>query len=302
MKERHRKLYDENRIKIYNCSIFDEFLLGKKDKIDEHCFVVGMEILDNMPHDRLYIDKDTAGTSEFEYQLQSIIELSQDAEGNEILKEILEPVGSDPLIIEFLQLLKSMPAPDHVTLNNKLQFGGFIKRIKDVFDDYRWRSEIESNIFAPTATLNLFKQVNRMFPNHQMILADFDCFLTSLNKKTLKGINAPLITNKLQSPTDWDKYETYMIPRGAADICFPSDFHFLQHAYREITKQPVTIYKNKEFIDIFALESWATTQNNYNPMREEYFNTSFLVTEYGKGKKLNMRKSPKFVPERKGKK
>jgi hypothetical protein len=34
---------------------------------------------------------------------------------------------------------------------------------------------------------------------------------------------------------------------------------------------------------MFALESWATTKNNYNPMREEYFNTSLLVTEYGKG-------------------
>ena len=122
MKERHRKLYDENRIKIYNCSIFDDFLMGKKDKIDEHCFVVGMEILDNMPHDRLIIDNQ--GTKEtnqnFDYQLQSIIELSQNPQGIETLKEVFEPVGSDPLIVEFLELLKSMPPPDHVTLNNKM--------------------------------------------------------------------------------------------------------------------------------------------------------------------------------------
>lgn len=32
-------------------------------------------------------------------------------------------------------------------------------------------------------------------------------------------------------------------------------------------------------MDQYALESWAQTQNNYNPMKEEYVNTSFLVTD-----------------------
>ena len=34
---------------------------------------------------------------------------------------------------------------------------------------------------------------------------------------------------------------------------------------------------------MFAMDSWAITKNNFNPMREEYVNTSFLVTEYAKG-------------------
>lgn len=71
-----------------------------------------------------------------------------------------------------------------------------------------------------------------------------------------------------------------MVPRGASDIMFPTDFGFLQHAYENISRQPCSIYKSKEFVDMFALPSWGTTRNNYNPMREEYVNTSFLVTEY----------------------
>jgi hypothetical protein len=99
----------------------------------------------------------------------------------------------------------------------------------------------------------------------------------------MKGMNAPLVTDKLEDPTKWTNYDSYLVPRGAADICFPSDFQYLQHAYQEITAQPCSIYKNKDFVDMFALEAWATTKNNYNPLREEYVNTSFLVTEYARG-------------------
>ena len=38
-------------------------------------------------------------------------------------------------------------------------------------------------------------------------------------------------------------------------------------------------------MNMFAKESWASCKNGYNPMREEYFNTAFLVTEYGLSKK-----------------
>lgn len=39
------------------------------------------------------------------------------------------------------------------------------------------------------------------------------------------------------------------------------------------------MYKNDEFMNLFALDTWCQTRNLYNPMKEEYYNTSFLVTE-----------------------
>lgn len=75
----------------------------------------------------------------------------------------------------------------------------------------KYGKQINSNMFVPTAALYLFQHLQKMIPNHSMILADFDCFLEN-NK--LKGINAPLVTNKLAEPTNWDSYDTYMIPRG----------------------------------------------------------------------------------------
>lgn len=60
-------------------------------------------------------------------------------------------------------------------------------------------------------------------------MADFDSFL--MPRKSIKGINAPLVTNKLKDPTQWETYDTYLVPRGEADLCFPVDFFFLKHAY-----------------------------------------------------------------------
>ena len=60
LREKHKKLYDQDKIKIYNASILDF-----NKKINDHSFVIGMEILDNMPHDRLYRDDEANSESEF---------------------------------------------------------------------------------------------------------------------------------------------------------------------------------------------------------------------------------------------
>jgi hypothetical protein len=64
----------------------------------------------------------------------------------------------------------------------------------------------------------------------------------------LKGVNAPMVTHKLKDPTKWETFDTYLTPRGHADICFPTDFFFLQQAYTYITGKEAQVYKNKEFV------------------------------------------------------
>ena len=87
-----------------------------------------------------------------------------------------------------------------------------------------------NNIFAPTAAVRLLKHITDHIPDHTLIMADFDSFL--MPKNSIKGINAPLVTNKLKDPTKWTTFDSYLVERGAADICFPVDFHFLRHAYQ----------------------------------------------------------------------
>ena len=76
-----------------------------------------------------------------------------------------------------------------------------------------------------------------------LILADFDSFMMPLTG-SIKGLNAPVVTHKLKDPTAWTTYESYLCERGHADICVPTDFYFLQHAYQHITKRQAQVYKN----------------------------------------------------------
>mmetsp|Transcript_13853 Transcript_13853/g.23626 ORF Transcript_13853/g.23626 Transcript_13853/m.23626 type:complete len:325 (+) Transcript_13853:229-1203(+) len=234
MLKKHSQLYNLDQIQIFNQSIFDF-----KVKESKHCFVIGLEILDNMPHDRLYMNKETG-----RFDQQAVISMERDGETTEERLSESRVDISDALTLEFLKLYESMPQLDHIALTHKIKFSGVIKRLKDLIDQVRFKEAMVNNVYAPTATLGLFKHVNRLIPNHQIILADFDCFLTSTSYGELKGINQPIITNKLEGPTKWQEYDTYLIERGAADICFPSDFQFLQHAYESITNKPASVYKN----------------------------------------------------------
>lgn len=124
LSKKHRELYKDDRIKIYNSSILDF-----NKKINDHCFIIGMEILDNMPHDRVYLE-------DGEITKQAMIEISEDKNGNEVLNEVREDID-DVLILEFMKHLESMPQKDHIMVNKKMQVAGMIKRIKDFWEDYR---------------------------------------------------------------------------------------------------------------------------------------------------------------------
>lgn len=73
-------------------------------------------------------------------------------------------------------------------------------------------------------------------------MADFDSFLHEM--KGIKAKNAPVVTKKQGKPEDWTTFNDYLLPRGEVDICFPSDFRFLAHAYKKITKKPAFVLKN----------------------------------------------------------
>ena len=92
---------------------------------------------------------------------------------------------------------------------------------------------LTNNIFLPTVAIQMLQHLAKITPDHSIVLSDFDSFLMPSN--SIPGINAPLVTHKLKDPTQWKTYETYLIDRGAADICFPVDFNYLEHAYESIT-------------------------------------------------------------------
>ena len=78
-------MLEKNKIKIFNGSIL-EF----KKKINQYCFVVGLEVLDNLPHDRLYVGKDG------KIREQAVVEIRHDEKsGQEIMVERREAIKDE---------------------------------------------------------------------------------------------------------------------------------------------------------------------------------------------------------------
>ena len=57
------------------------------------------------------------------------------------------------------------------------------------------------------------KNINRFIPNHHLIVADFD----NLGSK-LEGINAPIVSKKLNKSHEKFDYDSYLVERGSVLI------------------------------------------------------------------------------------
>lgn len=146
-----------------------------------------------------------------------------------------------------MDLYEAMPAKDHITTSKILKQEGIFKRLQSMFRIMRYQDQMIKNIFAPTSALQMIQHIAKYIPDHSIILADFDSFIYP--KNSIKGINAPLVTNKLKDPTQWQTYDNYLIGRGEADICFPVDFYFLKFAYQKLSGYNSHVYKTSEFVE-----------------------------------------------------
>ena len=181
------------------------------------------------------------GPSEDELTHVSTVKVEHRLDSNSTMREHLEEQivdiskVSDPALDLFLYLWKNQPELDHVTATKRFKSQGFFKRFSDsiwlarlkarkLFGSKK-RDTILNNIFAPTSTLQLLQRIQKLVPNHSLILADFDSFLMPAG--SIEGLNAPMVTNKLKDPTQWKTFNTCLVDRGSADICFPTDFYFL---------------------------------------------------------------------------
>lgn len=229
----HQRLVDRGQIKVVN----EDFLNFKpQTNKDKHHFVLFLEVLDNMPHDRVYKSSLAAAAkqSSDEWTEQAQVEFS-DESANENLTETRRPI-SDPLIKEFLALKASQPQIDHIEDEKKLE-GGLIQNLLR-----RFFKQPDDNMFIPTICLKIIKHLATAIPEHNVIFADFDMLKTSESAKM--GINAPVVSQKQEKSHEKRDFATYLVKRGQADIFFPTDFRLLQHIYQKITKKRGTALKS----------------------------------------------------------
>ncbi|KAH8553709.1 S-adenosyl-L-methionine-dependent methyltransferase [Umbelopsis sp. PMI_123] len=241
-------------VEIINKSIFDWDV-----DVEDDCFFVGMEVIDNFAHDLIRYDTETM------QPYQALV--SVDDEGN--YNEIYEPVGSDPLIARYLQLRKSTMYRTPV-LNHHL-----LQRIINMFP---FTPNLSAPEFIPTKLLLLLETLNKRFPKHRLVLSDFSSL-----PNAVEGVDAPVVQTRYKG--SMVPCSTYMVQPGWFDIFFPTNWELLRDMYLSICRgsragndKTVKVLTHKDFCQRYSEIERTKTRSGENPMLMYYENVKMLLT------------------------
>lgn len=239
------------------------------DTVDERpCVIILMEVLDNLSHDRVWRHSCDGDWQEAWVEATGL----QNNTRQQVIREVMKPV-SDPLIwtclaaVEKQQQGQSAQSWLHATLDWALGQAS------------PSGSGPEQSMWLPTSCLHLLHRICAARPNHLLIAADFD----HLPDVAVPGVGAPLVASTVNGQTL--DHSSYLVPQGTADIFFPTNFQLLHHLHQlanahhgEVQGQ---IMKTKAFMQRYGDVTATCTKSGYNPLLEDFSNTSFYTGHAG---------------------
>lgn len=314
------RLLDEfsDHVQCHHMSVFDmenrrEELLNQQEK--HHAFVIALEVMDNLPHDKIVQKPDGSFTQ------IGVVHVGDNESGQAIYQEIEMPVV-DAVIQRYLQytrddlivtssgdsdassssvdvldpalMLDCRPKSKLKAISNKST--GFMRKM--IVSLVGQGDEV---FYIPTMQMQMVEILCSLFPSHHMVLADFDHLPNQdLNmysessihnqpivqrkfEKSIKMVNDPAFNKEYLSAS----FSTYLVPKGSCDIFFETQFEDLQRVYAHCrqshgTSKGSTVMKMAQFVNRFLPAEdidKMTTASGYNPMLLDYANFSFLVSD-----------------------
>jgi hypothetical protein len=245
----HSHLVDLREVDIFEVAEGKTKFLESSDGCT---IILAMELLDNLPHDKLQKCSQTGLT------LQT--ELYQDKKSNCLL-EVGCPLD-DPCIID---LLKTQP---------------------------NYHPAVGSPRWVPTIASQLLKYIFDSRPNSSVILADFDYLpspdIIPKSVKTRLSVKAegePLCTDM-----DDIDHECYLTAPPLCDILFPTEFYDLASYMEQVIEKQslngavtlpwkVRVMKQNEFLSTFGpaqIEATTSRWTDYSPLIHDFSNCSVL--------------------------
>ncbi|XP_011073793.1 uncharacterized protein LOC105158665 [Sesamum indicum] len=231
------------------------------------CWVIMLEVLDNLPHDLIY-SKD---------QVSSWMEVwVENKHDRSALSELYKPL-EDPLIASCMEILNL--AKDGTTVGSMA--GSVAKNIwAKVFPRPR-------RCWLPTGCLKLLQVLHGALPKMSLIASDF----SYLPDVRIPGERAPLVASKKDGNSS--DHSSYLDAKGDADIFFPTDFWLLEridhycsgwlkphedNSSKKGKKRRTLTLDTSSFMEEFGLPSKTRTKDGYNPMLDDFKNTKFYLS------------------------
>lgn len=257
---------------VQNCRVINANVLewGMSGEVDARsCFFLGMELLDNLPHDKISWTTPSP-SKEVTPPPDESSSSSQKRNNNEQLCEAIvvsTPTGfreefrplRDPVIRELLTLCPELvaqvkgagdggsPTAGGPSPNSLWNSVAWLLRSGNIRPDYH-------AAFVPTGSLRLVQALRKRLPRHRAILADFDSFAGSVAEldsgqsggvaasapaggavhESLMAFHAPIVSSRDPVTGKVTDHATYMVPFGSADIFFPTNFERLSRIHAAI--------------------------------------------------------------------
>lgn len=159
------------------------------DRANDGCFIIGMEVLDNLPHDKIV--KVQNGQGEYEW-LESCVEYDPNNLKEEP-EELVRPL-SDKVITNVLHAWSELKQSE----STSFRIDRVLKWLLDM-------NRTPEPVFLPTSAAILFDTLNKAVPRHECIFSDFDY----LPDVVVVGENAPIVSTTVRvcmhHPSVWKK-------------------------------------------------------------------------------------------------
>ncbi|ESQ36437.1 hypothetical protein EUTSA_v10007628mg [Eutrema salsugineum] len=236
-------------------------LSGWRNVEQQPCWVIMLEVLDNLPHDLVY------SKSQVSPWMEVLVENKPESEA---LSELYKPL-EDPLIKRCIDILEHEDDP--------------VSKPKEIWSKLFPKPR---RSWLPTGCLKLLEVLHEKLPKMSLIASDFS-FLPDVK---VPGERAPLVSTKKDGCSS--DYSSYLNAKGDADIFFPTDFWLLERmdhycsGWRKMEKDGTPSKKGRKrrtltldtsaFMDEFGLPTKTRTKDGYNPLLDDFKNTKFYLS------------------------
>ncbi|XP_008787724.2 protein arginine methyltransferase NDUFAF7 homolog, mitochondrial isoform X2 [Phoenix dactylifera] len=232
------------------------------------CWVIMLEVLDNLPHDLVYSPNQVSPW--MEVWLEKVQDSLQ-------ISEVYKPL-QDPLITQCVKIIGM----------DKDHSGGWSRVVSA---SRRILSKVlpkPRRAWMPTSCLKLLEVLHWALPKMSLIASDF----SYLPDVSIPGDRAPLVSSKIHGSTV--DHSNYLDAKGDADIFFPTDFRFLERidhhcsgwlneqteskSLKRVKKRRTLTLDTAAFMEEFGLPTKTRTNDGYNPLLDDFRNTKFYIS------------------------
>lgn len=134
------------------------------------------------------------------------------------------------------------------------------------------------HVFVPTGCYRLLCRLLAACPEHQLILADFDW----LPPQPSGAVCAPVVQTQ-RGGVSADLEGDYLLSPGECDVMFPTHFASLAALYAALTGRAAVPVRAAQFMARHADLAATTAEDGYNPLVEDFANVQILVTDWREG-------------------